>query len=149
ILVIGLDNAAGKTSILCHLVHLAQAYKNLPCVATAPTVPLQFVEFTRRNIHFAAWDMSGQGRYRNLWVTHMAHVHCIIFVVDMADVTRIAIARDELYKILGSETFKQNRTPVLILANKSDLTEGTTMKGFLTAENVSIALGVESMKVCV
>ncbi|CAN0157289.1 unnamed protein product, partial [Discosporangium mesarthrocarpum] len=93
----------GKTTILCHLVNLPRIYKDMDTFCTAPTVGLQLVEFRRQNVRFAAWDMSGQGRYRDLWASFAAHVHALIFVVDVTDVSRIAVARSELYSILGGE----------------------------------------------
>ena len=53
---------AGKTSILCHLANVAKANKGVvDRVETAPTIGVQMVEFRRQNVHWVAWDMSGQG----------------------------------------------------------------------------------------
>lgn len=42
------------------------------------------------------------GRYRDLWAAHAAHVHGVLFVVDVTDRARIAVAREELHAILAS-----------------------------------------------
>uniref|UniRef100_A0A915CFB5 Uncharacterized protein n=1 Tax=Parascaris univalens TaxID=6257 RepID=A0A915CFB5_PARUN len=57
-------------------------------------------KFTSSNMSFSAYDMSGQGKYRNLWETYYKDVDGIIFVVDSGDRLRIAVARDELWLLL-------------------------------------------------
>ncbi|CAB1104179.1 unnamed protein product [Ectocarpus sp. CCAP 1310/34] len=155
VLVIGLDNA-GKTSVLCHLANVASTNRSmLKSVGTAPTVGTQMVEFHRRNVGWVAWDMSGQGRYRDLWVSHASHVHGVIFVVDVTDRARIAVAREELHGILTSRAFRKGNTPVAILANKYDAISGASAGGVknsgrdgcLTLENVCIALAVDTLQV--
>eukprot|EP00904_Undaria_pinnatifida_P008757 jgi/Undpi1/5010/HiC_scaffold_19.g08362.m1 len=154
---------AGKTSILCHLANVVEANRAVvKRFGTSPTVGVKMVEFRRRNVRWLAWDMSGQGggagwRYRGLWASHASRVHGVIFVVDVTDRARIAIARDELHGVLESRAFQQGNTPVAILANKHDH-HGMNKRsrdsgkppalpsGFLTLENVRIALGVDAMQ---
>ena len=73
-----------------------------------------------RNVGFTAFDMSGQGRYRNLWehyyrdcqvatiiITdlYLSTFHQgIIFVVDSSDRLRMVVAKDELDMLLQVET---------------------------------------------
>jgi len=40
-----------------------------------PTVGFQVEQFSKSNINFTAFDMSGQGRYRNLWEHYYKDVH--------------------------------------------------------------------------
>ncbi|CAN0206175.1 unnamed protein product [Ectocarpus fasciculatus] len=109
------------------------------------------VEFHRRNVGWVAWDMSGQGRYRDLWASHASHVHG-----DVTDRARIAVAREELHGILTSRAFRQGNTPVAILANKYDIAMtgasagggvNSGRDGCLTLENVGIALAVDTLQV--
>jgi GTPase SAR1 family protein len=44
--------------------------------------------FTDRNVGFTAFDMSGQGRYRNLWEHYYKECQGIVFVVDSSDKVR-------------------------------------------------------------
>ncbi|CAM9336938.1 unnamed protein product, partial [Laminaria digitata] len=105
---------AGKTSILCHLANVAEANRGVvKSVRTSPTVGVQMVEFRRRNVRWVAWDMSGQGRYRGLWAAHASRVHGVIFVVDVTDRARIAVARDELHGVLQSRGTLNIRTKLL------------------------------------
>ena len=49
---------------------------------------------------FTAFDMSGQGRYRNLWEHYYRDCQGIIFVVDSSDRLRMVVAKDELDMLL-------------------------------------------------
>ena len=53
--------------------------------------------------------MSGQGRYRPLWLYYCSLVQAVIFVVDVTDVDRIATARNEL-KTLFEPDSRRPRT---------------------------------------
>ncbi|CAM9233853.1 unnamed protein product [Ascophyllum nodosum] len=153
VLVIGLDNA-GKTSILCHLANVAKANKGVvDRVETAPTIGVQMVEFRRQNVHWVAWDMSGQGRYRDIWPLHASRVNGVIFVVDVTDGARMAVARDELSGILASKALRRSSAPIAILANKYDvMTSSSTgiytpsQAHWVTLDNVCVALGLDDVQ---
>ena len=53
-----------------------------------------------RNVGFTAFDMSGQGRYRNLWEHYYKECQGIVFVVDSSDKLRMVVAKDELDMLL-------------------------------------------------
>ena len=96
-----------------------------------------------RNVGFTAFDMSGQGRYRNLWEHYYRDCQGIIFVVDSSDRLRMVVAKDELDMLLQvrschcsfdnlcifAEIFivvqhpdiQARRLPILFFANKMDL----------------------------
>ncbi|XP_023348287.1 ADP-ribosylation factor-like protein 6 [Eurytemora carolleeae] len=61
VLVIGLDNS-GKSTLLNHFKPEEQQNQNI-----VPTVGFNVEKFRNRSVGFTAFDMSGQGRYRNLW----------------------------------------------------------------------------------
>lgn len=46
---------------------------------TTPTVGFQMEQFTRNNLKFTIFDMSGQSRYRNLWEVYYVdvQVNCV------------------------------------------------------------------------
>ena len=85
-----------------------------------PTVGFQMEQFTRNNIQFTIFDMSGQSRYRNLWEVYYVDVQvlqcgrpkavpsqgladkrvplppppqAIIFVLDSTDRLRMCVAK--------------------------------------------------------
>ena len=83
-----------------------------------PTVGFNVEEFEKNNISFTIFDMSGQGRYRNLWEHYYKDVGGIIFVVDSTDTIRMCVAKDELEQMLSHSDL--GSVPVLFFANKMD-----------------------------
>ena len=67
-----------------------------------------------------AFDMSGQGRYRNIWRHYYRQCDGIVFVVDASDRRRLPVASDELAMLLRHPDVERRCVPLLILANKSD-----------------------------
>ena len=131
ILVIGLDNA-GKTTILNNL-----------CPSSSPIVPtigFQVKSFTKNHISFTAIDMSGQGKYRDLWSHYYNDSDALIFVIDSSDRLRCAVAREELELLLNHPTIVSKHAPILFLANKNDLDE------CMTAAELGNILGLNGIK---
>eukprot|EP00397_Hematodinium_sp_SG-2012_P054956 GEMP01066688.1.p1 GENE.GEMP01066688.1~~GEMP01066688.1.p1 ORF type:complete len:182 (+),score=37.67 GEMP01066688.1:256-801(+) len=114
ILVVGLDNS-GKTTMLNYL------KPKKATLETVPTVGFSVEEFTKNNIQFSAFDMSGQGRYRDLWTSYYSECQGIVFVIDATDELRFAVAKDELQHLLNAEEIRQRKVPILFFANKMDL----------------------------
>ena len=54
-----------------------------------PTVGFQVEEFSKNGLAFTVFDMSGQGRYRNLWEHYYKDVGGVIFVIDSTDKIRM------------------------------------------------------------
>jgi ADP-ribosylation factor-like protein 6 len=50
-----------------------------------PTVGFQVEAFSKNNLNFTIFDMSGQSRYRELWSHYYREVQAIIFVLDSTD----------------------------------------------------------------
>ncbi|CAG0922061.1 unnamed protein product [Notodromas monacha] len=115
VLVVGLDNS-GKSTVLNH-------FKSPDCKDSnvVPTIGFSVEKFKYKNVHFTAWDMSGQGRYRNLWEHYYSDCQGVIYVVDSADKLRLAVAKDELDILLKHPEIKSRSLPILVLANKMDL----------------------------
>uniref|UniRef100_A0A9J2PU74 ADP-ribosylation factor-like protein 6 n=1 Tax=Ascaris lumbricoides TaxID=6252 RepID=A0A9J2PU74_ASCLU len=151
ILVIGLDNS-GKTTILNQLkppeAQTTQDPEENPQLdftneihlQVVPTVGYNVDKFTSSNMSFSAYDMSGQGKYRNLWETYYKEVDGVIFVVDSSDRLRIAVARDELWLLLDHKEMATRKIPLLVFANKMD------EKGSLNASEVSQCLGLDLIR---
>ena len=47
--------------------------------------------------------------------------HGVIFVVDSSDTMRMSVAKNELHLLLQHPDMSKNAVPILILANKADL----------------------------
>lgn len=115
----------------------------------------QVEEFSKNNINFTVYDMSGQGRYRSLWEHYYADVQAIIYVVDSTDRIRMCVAKEELEQLLSHEEIKKTKAPILFFANK--VTYSCTVviisnavqmdiAGSLTPEEVSDEMGLDSIR---
>ena len=133
-LVVGLDNS-GKSTILNHL--KPEKKKSTDVYAT---VGFLVERFTYQGTSFTMFDMSGQGRYRNLWEHYYQEAQGIIFVVDSADTVRMCVVKDELDTLLQHKDLKtRTSVPVLFFANKSDVAKG------MTAAEISEALELHKL----
>jgi len=71
-------------------VHILNLWSLIVIIQTSPD----------RNVGFTAFDMSGQGRYRNLWEHYYKECQGIVFVIDSSDKLRMVVAKDELDMLL-------------------------------------------------
>ena len=85
-----------------------------------PTVGFAVETFTKDNLGFTVFDMSGQGRYRNLWEHYYPECAGIIFCIDSTDKIRMCVAKDELESMLAEKNIKERSVPILFFANKMD-----------------------------
>jgi len=115
VLVIGLDNS-GKTTIINHL-----KPRDTQQTDIVPTIGFTVEKFKARSLNLTAFDMSGQGRYRNLWEHYYRDCNGIIFVLDSSDKLRLAVAKDELDQLLAHNLIHERRLPLLFFANKMDM----------------------------
>lgn len=134
VLVVGLDNS-GKTTIINRF--KPNEAKNHDIV---PTVGFNVERFTSKALSFTAFDMSGQGRYRNLWEHYYKECHGIIFVIDSSDKLRMVVAKDELELLLQHNDLMGRRIPVLFFANKMDLRDA------LSSVKCSSLMGLECIR---
>ncbi|XP_055499659.1 ADP-ribosylation factor-like protein 6 isoform X2 [Leucoraja erinacea] len=104
ILCLGLDNS-GKSTIIDRL-----KPANAEVQLVTPTIGFNVEKFSTIRLSFTVFDMSGQGRYRNLW-EHYYNV----------DRLRISVVKEELDTLLIHPDVKHSRTPILFFANKMDL----------------------------
>uniref|UniRef100_A0A3B4D2Q2 ADP-ribosylation factor-like protein 6 n=1 Tax=Pygocentrus nattereri TaxID=42514 RepID=A0A3B4D2Q2_PYGNA len=147
VLCLGLDNS-GKTTIInqlkptnsclgeknwCHLLQ-AQAQD------IVPTIGFSIEKFKTSSLSFTVFDMSGQGRYRNLWEHYYKEGQAIIFVIDSSDKLRMVVAKEELDTLLNHPDIKHRRIPILFFANKMDLRDA------LSSVKVSQLLCLENIK---
>lgn len=113
VLCIGLDNS-GKSTVINWL-----KPKKANAIEVTPTVGFSVEEFTKNNLAFTVYDMSGQGRYRNLWEHYYKEAGGVIFVIDSTDKIRMCVAKDELDMLLQHPDL--GKVPIVFLANKMDL----------------------------
>ncbi|XP_055955764.1 ADP-ribosylation factor 6 [Patella vulgata] len=112
ILMLGLD-AAGKTTVLYKL-------KLNETVCTIPTIGFNVETVSPvKGVTFTVWDVGGQEKIRTLWRHYYQNAQGLVYVVDSADVTRMAEAKEELHAIC--KDIQMEGVPVVIVANKQDL----------------------------
>lgn len=120
IVIVGLDNS-GKSTIINYLAAVSKGDAGVVVAEqVAPTVGFRTEKVVRNRLNITVFDMSGQGKYRNLWEKQYGQVHGIIFVVDATDKMRMCVAKDELELILENTQVRSGGLPILFLANKMD-----------------------------
>mmetsp|Transcript_45357 Transcript_45357/g.91511 ORF Transcript_45357/g.91511 Transcript_45357/m.91511 type:complete len:209 (-) Transcript_45357:328-954(-) len=163
VMVVGLDNA-GKTTLLSGLkgirekIERAARAQGLSVVTTLPTPGLQLIEYDtmdserwrHEQTHWQIWDLSGQGKHRPLWQLYAGQVDGIVFVVDLSDGDRIAVAHRELHLLLGCERLRQRSRPmplVFMLSKRSeaDARRPTNGDSVLSEEEARKGLGVDAI----
>lgn len=134
VLVVGLDNS-GKSTILNKLKPAEVQSHDI-----VPTVGFAVERFQMKGLSISCFDMSGQGRYRNLWEHYYKDCDAIIFVVDSSDKLRFVVAKDELDLLLSHPNLANRRVPILFFANKMDCHDA------ISSIKCSNLLGLETIK---
>ncbi|XP_050296752.1 ADP-ribosylation factor-like protein 6 [Anthonomus grandis grandis] len=133
VLVVGLNNS-GKTTVV-------NSFKNEENQTNeiVPTVGFSVERFQNQSLLFTAFDMSGHGRYRDLWEHYYKDCHGIIFVIDSSDRLRLVVVKEELDLLLQHPDICQKRAPILFFANKMDC------KDSLSSVKIAAALGLDKI----
>uniref|UniRef100_A0A7M5VA50 ADP-ribosylation factor-like protein 6 n=2 Tax=Clytia hemisphaerica TaxID=252671 RepID=A0A7M5VA50_9CNID len=134
IICLGLDNS-GKTTIINKL-----KPEKAQSTDIVPTVGFTVEKVMANGLNFTVFDMSGQGRYRNLWEHYFQDAQAIIFVIDSSDNLRIVVAKEEFDMLIQHPMIKSRRIPVLFFANKMDI------RNALTPVQISNLLKLDEMR---
>ncbi len=113
IIFLGLDNA-GKTTLL----YMLQSDR---FTQTDSTIHPHQAEVTIGNIRFNSYDLGGHLQARKTWSEYCGTVDGIIFMVDAADLNRLAEAKKELDSLLQMPELQN--VPFVIFGNKIDKKE--------------------------
>lgn len=123
VLILGIDKA-GKTTLLEKLKSLHSNLEGLPPDRIVPTVGLNIGRIEVANTKLVFWDLGGQPGLRSIWEKYYEEAHAVIYVIDAACPSRFEDSKSALEKVLRHEDLKG--APLLILANKQDLTEAAS-----------------------
>lgn len=87
VVLVGLDNS-GKSSIVSKLITPGRIIHHV-----TPTVGYQTEEISREGVDIQIYDMSGDSKYRDMWINYSAKIDGIIFVVDSSDRMRLHVSQ--------------------------------------------------------
>jgi ADP-ribosylation factor-like protein 8 len=66
-----------------------------------------------------------------MWERYCRNVNAIVFIVDIADLNLLPVAREELHALMSNPTLEG--IPLLVLGNKSDLPNKLSMDELIDA----------------
>ncbi|XP_066249321.1 ADP-ribosylation factor-like protein 6 [Euwallacea similis] len=133
VLVVGLNNS-GKTTVVNSFKSEDDKVADI-----VPTVGFSVEKFQNQNLAFTAFDMSGHGRYRDLWEHYYKDCHGIIFVIDSSDRLRLVVVKEELDLLLQHPDISKKKLPILFFTNKMDC------KDALSSVKIAAALGLDKI----
>ena len=129
LLMLGLD-AAGKTSILYKM-------KIGELIPSNPTIGFNMETVEYQKCKLNVWDIGGQDALRKMWRHYYENTNGFVYVVDSSDRDRLALAREELHRVLSDELL--DGVPLLVYANKMDL-------GLMDVKEIVNGLDLASLK---
>jgi Arf/Sar family protein len=99
-----------------------------------PTVGLNVQIFKRSGVTCKVWDMGGQAAYRSEWSRYARGCGVIVVIVDTQQPDDVPVVKRELHQLL--EDRELATTPLLVLANKTDLGPKVSEQEVITGLNL-------------
>lgn len=109
--------------------------------STIPTVGFNMKRVQKGHVTLKCWDLGGQPRFRQMWERYCRGVNAIVFIVDIADIDILPVAREELHILMSNQTLVG--IPLLVLGNKSDLPNKLTVDELIDVMDLKSISGRE------
>ena len=93
------------------------------------------------HVTLKCWDLGGQPRFRQMWERYCRGVNAIVFIVDIADIDLLPMAKEELHALMSNQSLLG--IPLLVLGNKSDLPDKLTVDELIDAMDLKSISGRE------
>eukprot|EP01137_Pigoraptor_chileana_P004541 Opistho-2@2681 len=138
VLILGLDNA-GKTTLLEQLKHFYNPkYKGIPLEKITTTVGLNVAKVDAKKACLIFWDLGGQIELHSLWDKYYSEAHGVMYVIDSTDPARFEASRSAFESMVQHPYLEG--VPLLILANKQDVSTALTVQDIKDVFNASSRL---------
>lgn len=99
--------------------------------SSIPTVGFNMKKVQRGHVTLKCWDLGGQPRFRPMWERYCRGVNAIVFIVDIADLALLPMAKEELHSLMKQPSLEG--IPLLVLGNKSDLPDKLSVDELIDA----------------
>lgn len=135
IVVVGLKGS-GKSSMLLQML-LSAGLKSVTSKSIAVEHVIESFEFN--NVTTMALDIGFPNENHSITHSYIENATGLIFIVDSTDLQKMAVAKEELSRMLNH--IQLDKTPLLVLANKQDLPNAMStevISGHLNLDNIRI-----------
>merc|ERR1712226_1097119 len=132
------DNA-GKTTILKKM--SAEGITHI-----MPTQGFNIKSLVHEGFNLNVWDIGGQKSIRPYWSNYFESSDALVYVIDSSDTRRLEESGQELKELLAED--KLGGIPLLIFANKQDLTTAQPPDEILESLNISVSDRTFNIQAC-
>ncbi len=84
------------------------------------------------------WDIGGQQAIRPYWKNYYENTDGLVYVVDSSDEVRLKECSETLQELLSEDNLQ--KVPLLVFANKQDLTFALDAEQVITQHRISISM---------
>lgn len=119
------DSQVGKTSLVHYFVNdeFRAGFKE----TIGAEVSSKYETIDNRQIHVLIWDTAGQERYKSITKQFFRGADACILVADLTNIQSFESLPSWLDNLLSEVDKANDEFPIVLFANKSDLTEQRTV----------------------
>ncbi|KAJ2396307.1 ADP-ribosylation factor protein 3 [Coemansia sp. RSA 2559] len=120
VLMLGPDGA-GKTAMLERIKHIFTGVPGMDVEKIQPTIGVNIGKVHMKRVLIKFMDLGGQKELRSIWEAYFEDCHAVLFMLDSERADRLDEAEQILLDLVRAEEL--NGVPLLVLANKQDLSD--------------------------